>query len=150
MNLTSYQVLSKSDDSTEYKFVSIGPKGEITKLIIFEELDLETNLYNLSLVDLFDDGMMSDSNNSNNGDLRKILVTVAKVLMDYTLIFPERTIYFEGSDDQGKRNAVYNRAISSYLSIFENDLIIKGVTIENVIEMYNPSKRYIAFLVKRK
>ena len=150
MHLSSYQILSKSENSTEYKFISIGPKGSITKFIIFEELSGEANLYNLALVDQLDNDIISDSSASNNGDLRKILATVAKVLVDYTLVFPERTIFFQGSDETGKRTTVYNRAISTHFSFLAHDFIIEGITEENVIEQYNPVKTYIGFLVKRK
>ena len=147
MHLSSYQIVSKLDTSAEYKFISTGPKGSIIKIIIFEELSHEANLYNLALVDQLENGKVSDRNSSNNDDLRKILATVVKVLIDYTLVFPERTIFFQGSDDSGKRTSVFNRAINRYFSFLEHDFSINGITENHVIEQYNSLETYIAFLV---
>jgi hypothetical protein len=95
-------------------------------------------------------GNISDTSLSNNGDIRKILATVAQAIINYTLIFPNRTIYFQGSDEAGKRTSVYNAAIRKYFYSLEKEFYIEGYTSEKVKEKFNPMKAYKGFLVKRK
>jgi len=149
MHLPAYKILESADDYSEFKFVSKGPNGNIVKVIVFQKLPLE-NLYNLSLLDIMDDGQLSDTNLSNNNDLRKILATTVQVLVDYTEIFPERTIFFQGSDDTGRRTSLYQKAISKYFTTLKKDFDITGITDNDIEEEFEPTKRYIAFLVKRK
>lgn len=149
MHLPSYRIIENAKDYSLFKFISNGPNGSITKFIIFSELDSEENIYNLALVDVLQHEI-SDTHLSNNGDLRKVLATVAQILIEYTSKFPERTIFFQGSDNQGKRSSVYHRAISQYYSILEKEFYIHGVISEKVAEKFNPMKKYNGFLVKRK
>jgi len=150
MHLPSYQILETADDSSQYKFVSIGPKGEIPKAVVFRLLYPEENIYNVALVDFLKDGTESDTNVSNNGDMREILATVTQVLTAYSEVFPDRKIFFTGSDEEGKRMAVYHRAIREYYSVLQKIFLIEGYINENVKEPFNPANNYQAFLVKRK
>jgi len=150
MHLPSYPVLEIADNYSEYKFISTGPKGNIPKVVAFELMFADNNIYNIALLDIMTDGIASDTNISNNGDLREILATVTRILMDYTATFPERRIFFRGSDDEGKRIAVYQRAIREYYSILQEIFFIEGFIDENVKEPFNPLNQYLAFLVKRK
>ena len=150
MHLPSYNVLDIARDYSEYKFVSIGPKGNIPKLVVFKLLFPEDNVYNVALVDILVGGITSDTNVSNNGDMREILATVTQILIDYTAVFPERKIYFTGSDEEGKRMAVYHRAIREYYSVLKDLFFIEGFINEKVKEPFNPLNSYLAFLVKRK
>ena len=148
MSLPSYTILEKADDYSEYKFISTGPSGDVVKVIAFQKLPVE-NLYNLSLLDIMNDGRLSDTNLSNNSDLRKILATTIKTLIDYTEIFPERIIFFQGSDD-GRRITLYQKAIAKYYYVLERTFAITGITDAGIEEEFNLQKQYIAFLVKRK
>ena len=149
MHLPSYDILEKADDYSEYKFISNGPNGNIIKLLLFRKLFIET-LYNLSLLDVMPDGTLSDTHFSNNNDLRKILATIVKVIMDYTTRFPERQIFFQGSDEHGKRNSLYHKAISKHLFVLERDFYIYGIRDDGYEEVFVSSKEYDAVLVKRK
>jgi len=149
MHLPSYHVLETADDYSEYKFVSIGPKGEIPKAVVFELMFADENIYNVALLDVLPQGA-SDTNVSNNGDMRVILATATQILINYTGAFPERKIFFKGSDEEGKRMAVYHRAIREYYSVLQDTFIIEGFVDENVKELFNPLNSYYAFLVKRK
>ena len=150
MHLPSYYFLEVSDHHSVFKFISSGPNGDVIKLIIFTEFNPTRKIYNLALVDVIENDKISDKNLSNNGDIRKILATVAQAIINYTSTFPDRTIYFEGSDEQGKRTSVYNAAIRKYFYILEKDFYIEGYLNEKVKEKFNPLKTYKGFLVKRK
>ena len=109
MHLPSYHFLEVSDHYSIFKFISSGPNGDITKLVIFTEFNPMRKIYNLALVDVIENDKISDRNLSNNGDIRKILATVAQAVINYTSTFPDRTIYFKGSDEDGKRTGVVLR-----------------------------------------
>jgi hypothetical protein len=151
MHLPSYAVVERADDYSEFKFISNGPNGDIVKLVIFEKYPL-VDFYNLALVDVVisNPRVISDSTLSNNNDLRKILATVVKILTEYTTLFPDRTIFFQGSDDAGRRTTLYKRAIAAYYNELEKEFDIEGITNLNVRESFNPKGKYEAFLVRRK
>lgn len=136
MHLDSYKILEASSDLSVYKFTSVGPKGNITKYIIFSEIDSKDKVYNLALVDAIGNDIVSDTRVSNNGDMRKVLATVAQIVGRYTSVFPERTIFFQGSDREGKRLSLYHRAIHLYYPVLEKDFIIKEVLIHRKIEKF--------------
>ncbi len=149
MNLPSYEILEKADDYSEFKFISTGPNGSIIKFLVFKKLFVET-LYNLSLLDVMPDGTYSDTHFSNNNDLRKILATILTAVIDCTAKFPDRQIFFQGSDEEGKRISLYHKAISKHLFVLEKEFYIYGITDDGTEENFNPSKSYTAVLVKRK
>ena len=148
MHLPSYQILETADDSSQYKFVSIGPRGEIPKVVVFELMLADENIYNVALLDVLSDGA-SDINVSNSGDMRVILATVMRILTDYVVAFPERKIFLIGSDEEGKRMSVYHRAIREYYSVLQEIFVIEGFINERVKEPFNPLNSYQAFLVKK-
>jgi hypothetical protein len=150
MHLQSYFILDRTDDYSVHRFLSLGPNGSIAKLIIFSEYNLAENIYNLALVDVINENELSDTHFSNNNDIYKILATVAQTIIDYTNIHPERKIFFEGSDDENKRNSTYQSAISRYYHILNKDFDIEGFLSDGVKEMFQPNNLYKGFLVKRK
>ncbi len=94
------------------------------------------------------DGKLSDTNFSNNSDLRQILATTIQTLMDYPEIFPERTIFFQGIDDKGRRISLYQKAITKYYSILAIDFYIIGITGNSIEEEFEPLNEYVAFWLK--
>ena len=151
MHLQSYVILDRTDDYSVHRFLSFGPNGSIAKLIIFSEHISSYNIYNLALVDVINETELSDTHFSNNNDIYKILATVAQTVIEYTKLYPERKIFFEGSDDENKRyNSAYQSAISRYYHILSKEFDIEGFLNDGVKEMFNPNNRYKGFLVKRK
>ncbi len=149
MHLPSYPVINIARDYSEYKFVSTGIHGAIPKVVVFDLMFAGENIYNVALLDILKDGT-SDTNVSNNGDMREILATVTKIIIDYTNAYPERKIFFTGSDIEGKRNSVYNRAIREFYSDLNDYFTIEGYIDAENKEPFNSLNRYVAFLVKRK
>lgn len=150
MHLHSYVILDRTDDFSVHRFLSFGPNGSIAKLIIFSEYIVSDNIYNLALVDVINETELSDTHFSNNNDIYKILATVAQTVIEYTKIYPERKIFFEGSDDENKRNSAYQSAISRYYHILSKEFNIEGFLSDGIKEQFNPNNRYKGFLVKRK
>jgi len=148
MHLAFYEIIERTNDYSEYKFVSTGPNGNIWKLLVFKKLFVD-KLYNLSLLDVMPDGTLSDSHLSNNNDLRKVLATIVQVIIDYTTQFPDRNIFFQGSDD-GRRISLYHKAISKHLFVLDKIFDIYGICDDGGEESFNSAREYTAILVKRK
>ena len=53
-------------------FISKRPKGNIPKLVLFELLLPDENVYNVALVDVLEENKISGDNVSNNDDIRKV------------------------------------------------------------------------------
>ena len=66
------------------------------------------------------------------------------------MFFPGRIVFFQGSDETGKRMSVYNAAIRKYYYILEKEFYIEGIINDSAKEKYNPMKLYKSFLVRRK
>ena len=95
MGKDKYTVKSKSDHLT-YEFVSIGPKGHITKLVVYQHMF--DNFYNLAFGDqLTKNELLDDLIVSNNGDTDKILSTVASTLFDFFDHHDGTIVFAQGS-----------------------------------------------------
>lgn len=80
----------------DYEFVSEGPKGKIKKVVRFTKID--DSVYNLAFGDLEEDtGEINDSVISNNNDSSKVLATVAMIVKDFSLRYPDEWIVAIGS-----------------------------------------------------
>lgn len=81
MNLEKYDI-TVSDDWLIYEFVSIGPRGDIDKVVIYQHI--EGSLYNLAFGDK--DGVTGNIDDlviSDNQDTEIVLATVASTLFDF-------------------------------------------------------------------
>jgi hypothetical protein len=104
-----------------YRFISIGPKGEIIKLIQYTELNLR-NYFNLGFGDVDEKtGEINDTIITNNGDSRKVLATVANTLYLFTKKYPKAHIQIKGS-----RTRLYRIGISNNLIKINEDFHVFG------------------------
>jgi len=106
-----------------YIFTSIG-KSKIIKLVDFSATQTP-NMYNLGFGDLLPDGSIDDKVNSNNGDIVKVLATVAQIVIDFTRQFPEFKIIFIGTTKE--RNRLYARILKMYYEEFCQDFKITAL-----------------------
>lgn len=136
-----------SEGSTTFEFVSEGPKGSITKIVRYNEINLK-GFYNLGFGD--EDaitGYVSDTRVTNNNDSQKVLATVAATLYVFTNEYPEATVIATGSTEA--RTRLYRMGIANNLEAIERDFIVLGLSTEG----WQPFQRgvtYGAFLVRRK
>lgn len=141
-----YQVETASDFQT-FEFVSIGPKGRITKEVRYCEIDLE-DFYNLGFGDKDPiTGYLSDTTVTDNGDSQKVLATVAATLYTFTDHYPQATVIAIGSTEA--RTRLYRIGIANNLAAVEADFIILGLA-ETDWEPFRKNVAYSAFLVHRK
>jgi hypothetical protein len=146
MNLDKY-TLKVEEESTVFRFESIGPKGKISKVVQFELMD-DNGYYNLALGD-FDPltGRIDDLSVSNNRDTDKVLATVAAALFRFFDHYPEAVVYAEGNSDT--RTRLYQMGITRFYEQACNKLFLFG-QVNGRFVPFIPNERYSAFLVKRK
>jgi hypothetical protein len=148
--------LYRNTETTIFEFKSIGPNGEITKVIIFNATQSK-EIYNLAFGDLIYDEVhkryiLDDSIITNNGDRNKILATVANSVYIFTEKYPKKMVFFKGSTLA--RTRLYRRALSINLEELSETFIIFG-SIKNEFGNVNsvPFKSngdFFGFIIKRK
>lgn len=139
--------LKSSQNFTKFEFVSLGVKGKIKKVIVFQ--CLSNGWWNLAfgdksdLEDDFDDAVVS-----NNGDVKKIIQTVVNAVYDFTETYPEREIFIQPVDS--RRGTLYNLVFKHHwLAISKNFKVFGSTDFINLVK-YNPRFEYQFFLLKRK
>jgi hypothetical protein len=145
MSLTPYPISSQT--GFRFSFESIGPSGTVNKLILYDRVSEELNLYNLALVDSYDDGSLDDLSVSDNQDMPRILATVIYTMHLFFMEHPMATVIFLGSTPA--RTRLYRVAISQNLALFEETFLVKGL-LKGEPELYQPNRPYEAFTVRLK
>ncbi len=145
MSKNRYAVKAKSDHLT-YEFVSIGPKGHITKLVVYQHLF--DNLYNLAFGDQTDKSEgLDDLIVSENGDTEKILSTVASTLFDFFDHHDGTIVFAQGSTHS--RNRLYRRYLTHFLDLISENFILLG-ELGGEIERFQKGKDYTSFYIHKK
>jgi len=145
MILDRYE-LEVSERFTCFKFISEGPKGNITKVVQFQPTRRE-DIFNLAFGD-WDDlaGTFSDVRVSGNEDVVKVLATVAYSVYRFTAEYPGAMIFAVGST--GTRTRLYRINLGRYLHLIDPDFDLFGVVGETA-EPFRANKEYDAFIVTR-
>lgn len=129
-----------------YEFVSDGPQGKINKAIEYTELT--NNIYNLGFGDINDTtGEIDDEAVTNNGDTKKILLTVASSVYKFIDKYPDASIYITGNTKA--RTRLYRIGITNNLEEILIYFEILGLR-NNGWEVFYKEVDYEAFLIKRK
>jgi hypothetical protein len=146
MKLDKYEI--KSGERLEvYEFISVGPKGRITKLVQYTPTNYK-DLYNLGFGDKNAlTGEIDDIVISNNGDSEKVLATVVATLYSFTEVHNDTMVYASGSTKS--RTRLYRMGITKYIEEVKKDFEIYG-EVEEGWEEFQRDVDYEAFLVKRK
>jgi hypothetical protein len=142
-----YPSLDVSTNSTVFEFTSVGPKGEIKKIIQFTETNLK-NIFNLAFGNVNQDGTIDDTTTNNNKDRDKILATIAAVVYDFSERFPQRYVFFTGSSKE--RIRLYRMALTINYEDLTKTFDIWGLKEEGGFEPFVKRRSYAGFLVKRK
>ncbi|MGM0635468.1 MAG: DUF6934 family protein [Bacteroidota bacterium] len=130
-----------------FEFFSVGPKGEIKKVIEFSETNVK-DVYNLAFGD-FDEKTqrISDSVVTNNGDSLKVLATVASSVYAFTAERTDAWVFATGST--AVRTRLYRMGLTNNLAEVSKDFHIYGLK-DDKWEDFLIGEDYEAFLVKRK
>lgn len=146
MKLPRYEYATEGDYKL-FKFTSEGPKGSITKLVVYTETNKE-NVYNLAFGDYDEEtGEVDDKSITDNRDSRKVLATVASTLYVFTEKNTDAWVYATGSNNA--RTRLYQIGITVNLEEISVDFEVFGLK-ENVWYEFEKGENYEAFLAKRR
>lgn len=129
-------------NALQYTFVSEGPRP-VTKLVAYAETD-EPDLFNLSLADIEADGIPNYLSVRNNGDLERIMATVAQTLLAFFRHHPTATVAFSGSTPA--RIRLYQAVLAREVRAASTDFIILGLRGED-LEPLQPNHTYDGFVI---
>jgi hypothetical protein len=158
MQIEKYQV-ETTVDSLIYTFESIG-KTTIKKVVEYTKMNpfyigLPSNadVYNLAFGDWGDEiNDFKDTITSNNGDMEKVLATVANTVFSFWENYPDASVFFQGSQIHGEeplRTYLYQRKIERYFEEISNIAYVFG-KFNGKLEIFTKGKTYSNFLIIRK
>jgi hypothetical protein len=156
MNYDHYANLRFTEDYHLFLFYSIGPKGNLKKIVAYTELKNLPGSFNLGFGTLKTarDGSeyVDDNEISDNNDRNKLLATIALTVYAFTNKYPYKKIYLRGNDKI--RTRLYQMAINhAYVELSENFIILGDkAEIAGTYDLH-PFERginYTGFLVQKK
>lgn len=146
MQLSRYE-LQTGRNLTTFEFVSEGSKGQITKVIQFEPMEVE-GVYNLAFGDQHPvTGELDDKAVTDNGDTEKVLATVVAAVYAFAEQHPAAWIYATGSTPA--RTRLYQMGIHKYSDLITADFDLLGER-NNEWEQYEYGVAYQALAARRK
>lgn len=138
--------LTVSEDRLFYEFYSIGPKGLIPKVIIYQKIG--DNIYNLAFGDVDrTDSLLDDLVVTDNKDTEKVILTVAYSVFDFFAKYESAIILVKGSSHS--RTRLYRRYISIFMDVIAEKFILLG-ELKGNIERFERNKDYTSFLIFKK
>lgn len=146
MELDKYDVEISNSYAT-FDFISKGHLGKIDKVINYTEID--EGIYNLGFGDKnLVTGNVDDKVVTNNGDMTKILATVAYSIYVFTEKNPNIWIYVTGSSQS--RIRLYRMAINKYFEELSQDFNIYISKGSEEWYFFEPNTKTTEFLIQRK
>jgi hypothetical protein len=145
MYLDKYDTIV-TEDLLSFSFTSIGPKGHIQKLVIYQHV--KGPLYNLAFGDrngelaTIDDLIITD-----NKDTEKVLATVASTIFDFFAAHSGTIVLAQGSSHS--RTRLYRRYLTIFFDFIDQEFILYG-ELEGKVERFIKGKDYRAFLITKK
>ncbi|TAF72963.1 MAG: hypothetical protein EAZ53_14335 [Bacteroidetes bacterium] len=145
MKAESYK-LSSDDSKLVFSFFSIGKRGIIPKVVVYEPID--DMVFNLAFGDFnIETKTLDDLIVSNNGDTRKVLSTVINTLYYFFENHPNALVLLKGSTEL--RTKLYQRIIKTYKSDFDNKFVITGMLSEvDKFKTIDFNENYVQFCIK--
>ena len=135
------------DEHVTFAFESVGPRGIIHKVVQYQRIE-STDYYNLAFGDrIGDTSDIDDLVVSNNGDIQKILSTVAQTVITFTQQFPSASVVATGST--AARTRLYRIGISKNLLAIEESFEVFGLK-EDTWHKFEINTNYEVFLIKLK
>jgi len=149
--INPYLNIQTSSNYEVFVFQSAG-KSSLKKLVRFEEIDSKERVYNLVLCTILADGSEDCESAAKNGDIDSVLDTVAHISLIFTDHYPDRKIFFRGSDPVRTRK--YQMRISNNSLDVMRFFDMEGLIIEDNIlitrETFRKGRNYSGFIFTRK
>ena len=159
MNVEKY-ITKSTVNNLVFTFESIGVSS-IKKIVIYskieypEYIDLPSGaeVYNLGFGDFDEEsGEIDDKIESKNGDIEKVLATVANTANEFWEEYPDALLFFKGSqqlNEKPRRTRLYQMRLLKYMNEINKITYVYGLNNEQW-EIFTPNKNYNAFLILRK
>jgi hypothetical protein len=145
MNNKTYKVKAQSDHLI-FEFMSVGPKGCIPKIVVYQYM--YDNYYNLAFGDVDASGQIPDDLViTNNGDTEIVLFTVASTLFDFFEHYDGTIVFAQGSTHS--RNRLYRRYLSIFIEVINEYFILFG-ELNGEIERFRKGVDYTSFYIQKK
>lgn len=129
-----------------YEFVSVSQDKAVNKVVLFTQTDSPL-IFNFALLDVLENGKMSNVSVTNNDDLRTVLATVIKIIEDFLNKNQDRFVVFRGSDD--RRQRLYRIVIGRELELLQQSFQIWGV-VDNELTIFELNKEMDFYLIGKK
>lgn len=130
-----------------FEFESVSQLRKIRKIVSYQRIDDERNIFNLALLDVDKDGVMSDTSVSNNADMESVLATVIATVPLFFEKFNSGTIYFQGSTKS--RTRLYRAILNKYQAQIRLLYEIKALENNQVVD-FNENKDFEGFFISKK
>lgn len=145
MSFQGYK-LDSANKKRIFTFESVNPVTgrTIQKVVSYDPVTKAgAKYYNLGFAD-YDprsNRLLSDTDISDNGDMRKVIATVASTLEPFFQKHPQAIVHIEGSDQT--RHDYYHKLIRDYGKMIPDKYDIEGfVDKENRIEPFQAGRKY--------
>ena len=132
MNLEKYDTIV-TEDVLSFSFISVGPKGHIQKLVIYQHVE--------------ELGTINDLITSDNKDTEKVLATVASTIFDFFAVHTGTIVLAQGSSHS--RTRLYRRYLTTFFDFIDKEFLLYG-ELDDKIERFIKGKDYRAFLITKK
>ncbi len=129
-----------------YNFTSISNEKVVNKRVIFTTSNYQ-DIYNLALVDVLDDGSISDITETRNKDMRIVLATVIKIVEEFLSKHPRTVLIFQGSDE--RRQRLYRLIIGKELPKIEQKFVVLGGYNGLQPQPFEPNKEFSYFIISK-
>jgi hypothetical protein len=131
-----------SENQLTFAFESVSPERVIIKQVLYDQIN--DIYYNLALVDVMPDGRLADDVVSDNQDLPKVIATVLQTMFVFFDEYPDKLIYFQGSD--AVRTRFYRIIIDRELNKVRELFLIYGRKPDNSLEEFISNSVYVGFV----
>ena len=138
-----------SEDALDYHFKSISELKVVDKAISFRPFAENPIFYNMALVDVVGDGV-DDLAVTNNQDMSRVMATVFQTMLAFFEKYPNKLVYFKGSDEDGVRTRLYRILIARELEKVSELFDVYGQLSGSRYEKFTLSRPYIAFIFQLK
>jgi hypothetical protein len=148
MELDRYDIVT-SESGLDYTFFSKGPNGKIIKKVNFRPTYVNGFLaFNLAFGDWDEKNeQLDDLSISNNKDVKKVLATIAFIVLNFTERFRNSTVHAKGSTSS--RTRLYQMGIIAHYQEINKLLEVYGYK-DNEWQQFRKGINYEAFTVRRK
>lgn len=126
-----------------YEFVSVSSRKEVRKIVLLSETDA-INIFNLALLDVLENGQLSDISETKNDDYIKVFATVIQIIRDFLNKNPTCYVVFRGSDP--RRHRLYRIIISRELVQISAKFKILGIN-DDLYSAFEIDKSYDYYLI---